>query len=198
MFSYSQAQSIVLLCEFKVKIAEYLSGLAQSACHTLSDLIAFNRASCRDEMKYFGQEVFELADATSGDLTDPTYLQARARCVQLARNQGIDAALQRDQLDAVVAPSYSLAATTAAVAGYPNISVPVGLTVEGQPAGIWMYGGFLSEPKLLAFAYDLEQEIKARRPPQYLNAAPPEPPDVGLCDFKSSGPALGIAVSPTP
>ena len=44
----------------------------------------------------------------------------------------------------------------AAVAGYPNISVPVGLTPKGKPAGLWMYAGFLQDPQLLAMAYDLE------------------------------------------
>src|SRR5205823_240668 len=112
---------------------------------------------CRVEMKYFGQEIFELSQQTSGDLTDPLYLAARARCVELSRDKGIDAALQRDNLDAIIAPSYSFASTPAAVAGYPNISIPVGLTPIGKPAGIWMYGGFLQEPKLLGLAYDLEQ-----------------------------------------
>jgi len=37
--------------------------------------------------------------------------------------------------------------------------VPVGLAENGRPAGIWMYSGFLDEPKLLAYAYDLEQEL---------------------------------------
>ena len=41
---------------------------------TLADLIAFNIAHCAKEMRYFGQELFELAEATSGDLSDPDYL----------------------------------------------------------------------------------------------------------------------------
>ena len=133
-------------------------------------------------MKYFGQEIFELAEATSGDLNDPEYLAARALCLQLSRDEGIDAALERDNLDALVAPSYSFASTPAAVAGYPNISVPVGLTPHFKPAGIWMYSTFLREPKLLAFAYDLEQEIQPRTVPTFVGNVPPEPPDAGICD----------------
>ena len=57
-----------------------------------------------------------------------------------------------------IAPSEGFASTPAAVAGYPNISM-VGLTPEGKPAGIWMYSGFLREPRLLTLAYDLEQEL---------------------------------------
>ena len=171
----------MLLFEFKVQIAEYLAGSAHTSMRTLADLIAFNIAHCPDEMTYFGQEVFELAEETSGDLTDPDYLAARALCLQLTRAEGIDKALADDDLDAIVAPSYSFASSAAAVAGYPNISVPIGLTPEGKPAGLWMYSGFLQEPTLLAFAYDLEQAIQPRRQPEMLGEVPAEPPDAGLC-----------------
>jgi hypothetical protein len=67
------------------------------------------------------------------------------------------------------------------VAGYPNISIPVALTPEGKPAGLWMYSAFLQEPKLLGFAYDLEQEVDPRRVPAFLGAVPPEPADAGVC-----------------
>jgi amidase len=180
-FAYFDAEFLVLLVEFKAQIAQYLSGLGHTSLHTLSDLIAFNSSHCQAEMTYFGQEIFELAESTSGDLTDPDYLAARALCVELTRAQGIDAALQRDRLDAIVAPTYSFASSPAAVAGYPNISIPVGLTPEGKPAGLWMYSGFLQEPKLLGFAYDLEQDVDPRRAPQYLGAVPSEPPDAGIC-----------------
>ena len=180
--AYFDAEFTVLLFEFKVQIAEYLAELQNTSIRTLADLIAFDLANCPQEMKYFGQEIFELAEATSGDLTDPEYLAARALCLQLSRDEGIDKALQRKNLDAIIAPSYSFASTPAAVAGYPNISIPVGLTPHGKPAGIWMYSTFLQEPRLLAFAYDLEQEIQPRSVPEFLGHVPPEPPDAGICD----------------
>jgi amidase len=180
--AYFDAEFTVLLYEFKGQIADYLATLQNTSIRTLADLIAFDIANCPEEMKYFGQEVFELSEATSGDLTDPEYVAARALCLQLSRDEGIDAALQRDNLDAIVAPSYSFASTPAAVAGYPNISIPVGLTPNGKPAGIWMYSTFLQEPRLLALAYDLEQEIKPRSVPDFLGHVPPEPPDAGICD----------------
>jgi hypothetical protein len=65
-----------------------------------------------------------------------------------------------DRLYAIVAPTYSFASSLPAVAGYPNLSIPVGLTPEGKPPGLWMYSGFLREPILLALAYDLQQAIK--------------------------------------
>jgi amidase len=182
-FAYFTDELIVLLYEFKVQIAEYLAGLTNTSIRTLSDLIEFNLEHCEDEMKYFGQEIFIRSDETSGDLTDKVYRDARARCLLLSRDRGIDAALTHDGLDAVIAPSYSFASTPAAVAGYPNISIPVGLTRAGKPAGIWMYGGYLQEAKLISLAYDLEQEILARTRPEFIPPLPPKPIDAGLCDL---------------
>jgi amidase len=189
-FAYFDAEFTVLLVEFKKQIADYLATLSHTSIRTLADLIAFNRSHCPQEMKYFGQELFEISESTSGDLTDPDYLAARALCLQLARTEGIDAALQRDDLDAIVAPTYSFASSPAAVAGYPNISIPVGLTPEGKPAGVWMYAGFLDEPKLLGYAYDLEQEVQPRSEPDFLGAVPPEPPDAGICAALPGGPRI--------
>jgi len=103
---------------------------------------------------------------------------------------GINGALQRDKLDAIVAPTYSFASSPAAVAGYPDLSIPVGLTPEGKPAGLWMYSGALSEGTLIGLAYDLEQEISPRSQPEFLGAVPPEPPDAGICS------GLGSATRP--
>ena len=191
-YLYFDAEFTVLLFEFKVQIAEYLATLTNTTIQTLADLIAFDIENCPQEMKYFGQEVFELSEATSGDLTDPEYLAARALCLQLSRDEGIDRALEKDHLDAIIAPSYSFASAPAAVAGYPNISIPVGLTTKGKPAGIWMYSGYLQEAKLIAFAYDLEQEIQPRSRPQFIRPLAPEPPDAGICSMAAPV-AAGLA-----
>src|SRR5437762_10058280 len=180
-FKFYNDEFTVLLYEFKVQIAQYLGGLSNTSMHTLADLIAFDIAHCEEEMKYFGQEVFELSEQTSGNLNDPVYLSARADNLTFAQTNGIDAALKKDNLDAIVAPTYSFASSLSAVAGYPNLSIPVGLTPQGKPAGLWMYSGFLNEPKLLALAYDLEQSIKPRVQPGFLGSVPPEPPDAGIC-----------------
>ena len=190
-FKFYNDEFTVLLYEFKVQIAQYLGGLSNTSMHTLADLIAFDIAHCEEEMKYFGQEVFELSEDTSGNLNDPAYLSARADNLTFARTNGIDAALKKDNLDAIVAPTYSFASSLPAVAGYPDLSIPVGLTPQGKPAGLWMYSGFLKEPTLLAFAYDLEQAIKPRTQPGLLGSVPPEPPDAGICA------TLTTAVKPT-
>jgi amidase len=190
-FKFYNDEFTVLLYEFKVQIAQYLAGLSNTSMRTLADLIAFDVAHCEDEMKYFGQEVFEASQATSGNLNDPIYLSARSDNLAFARTNGIDAALKKDNLDAIVAPTYSFASSLPAVAGYPNLSIAVGLTPQGKPAGLWMYSGFLKEPTLLAFAYDLEQAIRPRTQPGLLGSVPPEPPDAGICA------TLATRVAPT-
>ena len=59
--------------------------------------------------------------------------------------------------------------------------MPVGVADDGRPACVWLSGGFLDEPKLLAMSYDLEQELGSRAMPQFLGSVPPEPPDAGFC-----------------
>src|SRR4051812_11801835 len=181
---FSDDEFTVLLCEFKDDIASYLRGLNHTSMRTLADLIDFNNAHCEAEMKFFGQEVFEAAEATGGT-ADPTYAPARAHCIASARD-GLDRVIAARRLDAIVSPIYSFGSTAPAVAGYPNISVPTGVTPDGRPGGIWMYSGFLQEPKLLALAFDLEQEIGGRPLPQFLGSVPPLPPDAGLCPVPSA------------
>ena len=178
---YGDAELTVLLFEFKVQIAQYLATLGNTDIRTLADLIAFNTDHCADEMHFFGQEIFEMAEETSGDLSDPEYVTARARCVRKARDEGIDAALERDHLDAIVAPSYSFASSPAAVAGYPDLAIPIGFTSAGLPAGIWMYGPAGSEARLLRFAADIEAARGALPTPHYQGSVPPDPPDAGIC-----------------
>lgn len=189
-FVFFDAEFTVLLYELKVDIAKYLAGLRHTSMRTLADLIQFNIAHCEEEMKYFGQELFELAEATTG-LDDPVYLDARALCLEKTRSKGIDKVMADEHLDAIVAPIYSFGSSAPAVAGYPSISVPTGVTADGRPGGIWMYSGFLQEPKLLAFAYDLEQEISGRPMPKFLGSLPPLPPDAGVCTVPSATHQVG-------
>jgi amidase len=154
-------------------------------------LIAFNSAHCDAEMQYYGQELFEIANSTTGGLTDPAYLAARAKCLALSRTQGIDQVLDSG-IDAIVAPSYTLATQPAAVAGYPNIAIPTGFTAQGRPAGLWMHAGSLEEPKLLAYAYALEQALQPRTQPTYAGSLQSFPPNPGICTAQSEAASMVI------
>jgi amidase len=179
VFAYTDDEFTALLFEFKVQIQDYLATLTHTDMRTLADLIAFNLAHCPEELVYYGQEVFEAAEMTSGDLTDPVYVAARTHARNTAR-AGIDNALAAQNLDAIVAPHLTNS-TGPAVAGYPNLSMPVGIRSNGRPAGMLIYSTFLHEPQLIGFAYALEQALHPRQQPQLLGPIPTIP-TADLCD----------------
>jgi len=169
----------MLLYEFKDGLNNYLrrSGSTQSS---LEALIAWNKAHADTTMPFFGQELFVQAQG-KGPLTDAAYLKAKADARRLAGTEGIIAALDKYDLDALVAPSTSPAWLTdpvlgdhfvgagygaAAVAGTPSITVPMG-SVRGLPVGLAFLGRAYSEPELLGFAYAYEQATHARKTPEY-------------------------------
>jgi amidase len=177
----SEAELAVLLYEFKADLNAYLAALGPEAqVHSLEELIAFNRAHAVQEMPYFGQELFEMAQE-KGPLTDEEYVKARAECLRLARDEGIDAVMREHNLDALCMPtgepawkidlidgdhSMGGASQPAALAGYPAINVPAGYTF-GLPLGVTFMGQAWSEPKLIGFAYAFEQATKVRRAPTF-------------------------------
>jgi amidase len=132
-------------------------------------------------MPYFGQDLFFKAES-KGPLTEKAYLDALEKNHQLARTDGIDATMNKYQLDSIVAPTGGPAWLTdlvngdhvaggssnaAAVAGYPNINVTAGF-ISGLPVGISFFGRAWSEPILIRLAFAFEQTIKARRQPRFL------------------------------
>jgi amidase len=185
VFDYGGDEFTALLFEFKAHFEAHLATLAHTRMRTLGDLMDFNRDHCAVEMRFYGQEIFELAESTGGNLADPDYLGARTRA-RAAAQSGIDNAMASQGLDAIVAPH--LTNTSApAVAGYPSLALPVGLTAAGKPVGLLMYGGFLNEPELIAFAYDLEQTLNVRRQPRLLGVIA-DPPVAGLCNDMQRAP----------
>ncbi len=177
--SISDDELTVLFTEFKVDLEAYLVGLRGTTIRTIDDLIAFNDEHCDAELRWFGQELFHVAASTAG-LDDPAYLEARARCLTAMRTNGIDRILAADRLDAIVGPAYG-DSTAPAVAGYPVISVPTDTTDDGRPGGVWLSAGFLAEPMLLGFAFDLEGAVGGRPRPTFKGTIPDLPPDAGIC-----------------
>ena len=167
-----------LLFEFRAQIADYLATLTHTNMHTLADLIAFNAAHCVQEMPFYNQDTFLLAEQFPGYPTDPVYIAARTLARNTARS-AINDALARDHLDAIVAPHLTNS-TEPAVAGFPNLSLPVGIRPNGRPAGMLMYSTFLHEPQLIGFGFALEQALNVRRQPQFLNSVIPIP-NGGFC-----------------
>ncbi len=181
----------VLLFEFKVQVQQYLATLQGTDLRTLADVIAFNRARCGTELAWFGQEIFELADATSGDLCDPEYLAAKA--ANRAFGRGVINGYRRQGYDAVLAPSFSFATSVAATAGYPSMSVPIGFVRGTRPVGLWLAAGFLEEPRLLGLGHAIERVLQARKQPTLAGTVPPEPKPFPGCQ----GPAAPAEQSRT-
>jgi amidase len=179
-------EQVVLQYEFKDGINRYLSTRQGGGPRTLTDLIAYNSAHAAQEMRYFGQELFTQSNAR-GPLTDRAYIEAHDRAKRLAGPEGIDAALTKDHLDALIAPTLGPAWTTdlingdhflgggvsspPAVAGYPHITVPMG-AVDGLPIGLSFVGTAWSEGRLISLAYAFEQATHARRAPEFRPSIP--------------------------
>src|SRR6266550_2672840 len=184
VFAYTSDEFTALLYEFRAQIADYLATLTHTKMRTLADLIAFDDAHCTQEMPYYDQDVFLLAEQFPGYPNDPAYIAARTHA-RIAARSGIDSVINSG-VDAIVAPHLTNS-TGPAVAGYPNLSIPVGIRDSGRPAGMLMYSTFLHEPQLIGFGYALEQALNVRQQPQFLGSIIPIP-NGGFCTGQPSQP----------
>lgn len=173
--------------EFKYGLNAYLKylatqdGGATGVPGSLAELIEFNRRNASLVLSRFGQEIFEAAEATSGDLNDPDYLELRGAATRLAVS-ALETPAGEHNLDAIFSLTSNPAWLTdyvlgdhnvfgtsrpAAVAGWPAISLPFG-HVSGLPVGVTFVGPRWSEPRLIALAYAFEQATRGRRAPTLL------------------------------
>jgi len=172
-----------LLYEFKAAINDYLATLdpSQVEVRSLAELIVFNRAHADDELVFFGQEIFDMAEA-HGPLTDPAYQKAAAILRRAADTEGLASLLGQQGVEVLLAPSngpaelidhvwgdrrgggWSQIAGAAAIAGYPSLTVPAGL-ISGLPVGISLVGHPHQDGLLLQVALGFERAANGRVPP---------------------------------
>ena len=208
--SATAGELAALLCEFKTDIATYLETYVdgtnpvtgQPYPQTLAELIEFNEDHPELEGPW-NNLIFELAEATNG--RDAECARIRAGVTPPVR-EAIDDLMAENDLDAIVAltngPAWPTnedpdegdldgrfeffvgSSSAAAVSGYADITVPAGY-IQGLPIGVTFIGGRWSEPELIGFAYDYEQETKVRVPPQFIPTigdalfpGVPNPPDL--------------------
>jgi amidase len=189
--STGESEIAVLLFEFKRDLNAYLATRTGVPVHTLAETIAFNEEHADRELKWFGQELFELAEADLFD--EPTYLAALARAREIGGTLGIDAVLAEHDLDALVAPTSSpswpidlvngdlflgASSSPAAIAGYPIVNVPMG-DAFGLPVGLSIMGTAWSEPTLIKLASGFEAVAHARQKPGFIPTLPLDGPVEG-------------------
>jgi amidase len=190
---FDDSELLVLQYEFKADLHSYFAQFPNAPVHSLKDIIEFNEQNKEKELSYFGQDILEQSEK-KGPLTEKAYLDALAKNHRMARQDGIDAVMEKYKLDALVAPTAGPAwpidlvdgdhdtggsSTPPAVAGYPNINVPAGF-VFGLPVGISFFGRAWSEPTLIRIAYAFEQTTQARKPPQFLRTVDLEATPVAI------------------
>lgn len=170
---------MVLCYEFKAGVNQYLAK-AGAKVKTLDEVIQFNRQNEAKAMPWFKQEILEMC-AEKGDLQTPEYVEGLDKLLKTARG-AIDGLLQSERLDAIIGPangpSWCIdlvngdfftgygAYSPAAIAGYPSITIPMGL-VHDLPIGLAFTGTAYSEPSLLGMAYAYEQASFKRTIPLF-------------------------------
>jgi amidase len=175
----------VLLYDFKAEINAYLARFNGSLpVRTLADLIRFNTQHAAAEMPFFGQDLFEQAEAC-GPRTTPAYVKALRHILEVADTSGLGAVFAKSGVDALVASGNGPAelidhvwgdryensggwppmCSAAAVAGYPSLTVPAGF-VAGLPVGIHFVAPRFRDGRLLQIGRAFERARNARQAPK--------------------------------
>ena len=184
---FSKTEMDVLHYEFKADLNKYFKSVnGTERVHSMEDVIKFNEENSHRVMPYFGQEHMITAQEKKS-LRDKKYRDALAKNLRLSRKEGIDTAMRKHKVDALIVPTggpawlidlvngdsinWDMESTSPpAVAGYPHITVPAGY-IFGLPVGISFIAQAWQEPTLIKFAYAFEQATQFRRQPRYLPTA---------------------------
>lgn len=170
--------SVVLKYGMKRDFNNWLKTLGPSApVKTLTELREWNITHIQGGAIRFGQSNLDVSDEMDVDADRPRYQADRAKDIEIAGTQGIDAAMKTNHLDALLFPGASGAAI-AAKPGYPTVLVPFGMIpnaltppapagfeMKPAPFGVAFTGMACSEPKLLELGFAFEQVTKRRVPP---------------------------------
>jgi amidase len=171
----------VLQYEFKDGVNRYLAN-ANAKVKSLTEVIEFNRTNEAKAMPFFKQDILESSDKKSG-LDEKEYKDALEKILSITRG-ALDSTMKEHELNAVCGPTTGPAWCTdlingdfftgyavyscAAIAGYPHITVPMGLVFD-LPVGISFLGQPYQEPELLGISYAYEQASKKRTAPKFLH-----------------------------
>ena len=194
-FPSADGEFFVLVYDFKGDIANYFATRVgvPVAGGTLADAIQFNIDHANVEMPFFNQDIFRDAETVRLDpnFVDPHFGLSYKQALKIDHDagvNGIDAAIRRFRLDAVVSATDNPAWSTdliygdhfiygtsglAAAPGYPIVQVPAGI-VLGTPLGISFFGTAFSEPTLikLASGFEAATQVRAHNLPTFADTMP--------------------------
>jgi amidase len=194
-FPSADGEFFILVYDFKFDVAKYFATRVgvPVAGGTLQTAIDFNNAHADEEMPFFNQDIFDLAETINPDpdFVDPNFGLSYNQALAIDHNagvNGIDAAISQFNLDAVVTATDNPAWSTdliygdhfifgtsglAAAPGYPIVQVPAGV-VHGMPLGISFFGTAFSEPALikLASGFEAATQVRAHNLPTFPLFAP--------------------------
>jgi amidase len=170
--------SVVLKYGFKRDFAAWLATLgADAPVRSLAELREWNLAHASAGTLKYGQTSMDISDEQDPEspVDRARYAADRARELRLVGEEGVDALMKRQRLDALLFVG-SRGSGFLAKPGYPSVTVPFGrvangdgfppgFTPEAAPLGITFGGLACSEPRLIALAHAFEQATKRRRPP---------------------------------
>jgi amidase len=181
----NNAEFLVLQYEFKDGVNKYLSN-ANAKVKSLKEVIEFNKQNEATAMPFFKQEILEMCE-TKGDLNSSEYKEALSKTMRTRLI--IDDIISDNKLDAICGVTNGLSwcidlingdydtgfsySTPAAMAGYPHITVPMGM-VHNLPIGLSFIGGAYTEDKIISLAYAYEQATKKRVAPTFIKTSIPQ------------------------
>ncbi len=135
---------------FKASLNAFLATLPRPPIPALIDVLAFNYADPDNRIPY-GQRHLQIsvrADSPSAEYTKLRQIhQTNSRKI-------LDLFFTSAKIDVLIAPTQIYAA-----AGYPAMTVPIGVSEAGEPQGVTLIGKHLGEPDLLAVGYAIEQGL---------------------------------------
>lgn len=178
--SISADEYNVLQFQFKDGLNKYLA-TSNAKMKSLADVIKFNNENEAKAMPFFKQEIL-VGSEEKGAIDSKEYIDAVTRMQATAR-KAIDETLKEFNLHTIIGPTNGPSWCTdlvngdaftgygmyssAAVAGYPHINVPMGF-VQGLPIGLTFIGKEFQEGDLIALCYSYEQASKKRKAPQFM------------------------------
>jgi amidase len=170
--------SVMLKYGMKRDFNLWLTSLGDSAPVTsLTALREWNLAHQQQNAIRYGQAQLDISDEMDAEADEARWRADRDKDIRLSRDQGIDAALAADNLDALFIPSWrsenilnkagypGIIVPFAAVPNTPEPALPEGFDAEPMPFGVSFIGTACSEPRLIELAYAFEQATRGRKPP---------------------------------